>query len=238
MDKQTIRETVWDRLSEDGIARFPFPPHGRIPNFDGADVAAEVVCHRHEWQQASVIKCNPDSPQRPIREQALVAGKLVYMAVPRLRDERCFLRLDPDEIDDHGRAATLSGSEEYGEAVLPDALEPIDLIVTGSVAVSRRGDRIGKGEGFSDLEYAILIELGLVDSTTPIMTTVHSSQIVDIPFERKEHDIRLDLVGTPDTVIEITEPKPKHPGIMWELLSDDACKQMPILARFHRNNEL
>jgi len=41
MDKQTIRETVWDALEEGGIARFPFPPHDRIPNFEGANEAAQ-----------------------------------------------------------------------------------------------------------------------------------------------------------------------------------------------------
>ena len=39
-DKRAARQWVWDRLSAEGVARFPFPPHGRIPNFAGADVAS------------------------------------------------------------------------------------------------------------------------------------------------------------------------------------------------------
>src|ERR1700737_3314952 len=39
-DKSAARQWVWDRLSAEGVARFPFPPHGRIPNFAGAEVAA------------------------------------------------------------------------------------------------------------------------------------------------------------------------------------------------------
>jgi len=35
MDKQAVRETVWDAFEERGEARFPFPPHDRIPNFAG-----------------------------------------------------------------------------------------------------------------------------------------------------------------------------------------------------------
>ena len=29
-DKSAARQWVWDRLSAEGVARFPFPPHGRI----------------------------------------------------------------------------------------------------------------------------------------------------------------------------------------------------------------
>jgi len=46
MDKQALRERVWDDLEASGVARFPFPPHGRIPNFDGADEAAERLTAR------------------------------------------------------------------------------------------------------------------------------------------------------------------------------------------------
>jgi 5-formyltetrahydrofolate cyclo-ligase len=37
---------VWDALEAEGAARFPFPAHGRIPNFDGAsDAAARLFEH-------------------------------------------------------------------------------------------------------------------------------------------------------------------------------------------------
>ena len=39
-DKSAARQWVWDRLAAEGVARFPFPPHGRIPNFAGAELAA------------------------------------------------------------------------------------------------------------------------------------------------------------------------------------------------------
>jgi 5-formyltetrahydrofolate cyclo-ligase len=39
-DKSAARQWVWDRLAAEAVARFPFPPHGRIPNFAGAKLAA------------------------------------------------------------------------------------------------------------------------------------------------------------------------------------------------------
>jgi len=54
------------QVSAEGVARFPFPPHGRIPNFAGAEVAAARLLNIEPWKSATAIKVNPDSPQRPL----------------------------------------------------------------------------------------------------------------------------------------------------------------------------
>ncbi len=228
MDKQELRERVWDDLEESGDARFPFPPHGRIPNFADAAVAAERLVERPEWAAAERIKINPDSPQRPVRQRALEAGKTLYMAVPRLRDPDCFLRLAPNEIDDYDRATTISGSSELGVQVGPDAIESVDLIVSGSVAVTESGARIGKGEGYSDLEYALLDTLGLVDDTTPVVTTVHELQVVDEAVAVDRHDVPLDLVVTPERTIETRTEHERSDGIDWSSLDAERIEEMPV----------
>ncbi len=96
--KEEIRERVWALLEEHRVGRFPKPIRGRIPNFAGAEVAAARVTALEEWRRARCIKCNPDAPQRPLRLRALREGKLLFMAVPRLTAERCFLRLSPDKL--------------------------------------------------------------------------------------------------------------------------------------------
>ena len=93
-DKPAIRERVWKLLERRRVGRFPFPLAGRIPNFRGAEAAAARAATLPEWKRARRLKCNPDAPQRPLRLRALAEGKTVFMAVPRLRRERCFLRLD------------------------------------------------------------------------------------------------------------------------------------------------
>ena len=42
-----------------------------------------------------------------------------------------------------------------------DPIPHLDMLVLGSVAVSESGLRIGKGEGYADLEYAILRAKGI-----------------------------------------------------------------------------
>src|SRR5437879_2763506 len=70
----------------------------------------------------------------------------------------------------------------------------IDLIVAGSVAVDSGGARLGKGGGYSDLEFALARAVGVVDETTPIVTTVHELQVVDDTIPMTAHDVPLDVV--------------------------------------------
>ncbi|MDG5777507.1 5-formyltetrahydrofolate cyclo-ligase [Haloarculaceae archaeon H-GB2-1] len=230
MEKQTLRERVWDELDESGDARFPFPPHGRIPNFAGAAEAAEKLSSLAVWEDVETVKANPDSPQRPVRQRALEAGKTVYMAVPRLRDEKCFLELDPAEIDDYDRATTISGSSELGVQVGPDDVDEVDLVVSGSVAVGTDGERVGKGEGYSDLEYAVLSGLGLVDDATTVVSTVHEIQVRDEDIAVDAHDVPMDVVVTPERVVETETPFDRPDGIDWDALGD-RVEEMPVLER-------
>lgn len=231
MNKQELRERIWDKLEESGEARFPYPPHGRIPNFAGADDAADRLAELDVWQDADVIKSNPDSPQLPVRRAALRQGKTVYMAVPRLRDENCFLRLDPAEIDDIDHATTIGGSAEVGEQVAPGNMEPVDLIVSGSVAVNEQGARVGKGEGYSDLEFAILRGFGLVDNKTTTATTVHELQVVSKEIPTNTHDVPMDLIVNPKRTTRTNATDAKPIGIEWSSISDDRFNEIPILSQ-------
>ncbi|WP_159903330.1 5-formyltetrahydrofolate cyclo-ligase [Salinirussus salinus] len=233
--KENLRERVWGELEESGEARFPFPPRGRIPNFAGAEQAAERLAGTDVWNNADVIKSNPDSPQRPVRRRALEAGKVVYMAVPRLRDEECFLRLDPDEIDDIDHATTIGGSSELGEQVGPEEMEPIELIVSGSVAMTEDGERVGKGEGYSDLEFAILREFGLVDDNTTTVTTVHEIQVVDEAVPTTPQDVPIDWLFTPERSVRTEAADDKPVGIEWGLLDEQRRDEIPILRRIERH---
>lgn len=229
-DKSAIRERVWDHLDEAGIARFPFPPHGRIPNFAGADDAADRLAAHDDFTDADRVKANPDAPQRPVRRAALEQGSVVYQAVPRLADPEPFVELDPARLDDLDRATTIAGASELGRQVGPDEVGEIDLVVSGSVAVTTDGARVGKGEGFSDLEWAVLSELDLVGSATTVATTVHESQVVEAaPVER--HDVPMDVVATPERVVETATPHDRPDGVD-PALAGDRVAEIPVLDGF------
>ncbi len=231
MEKDDLRERIWTRLEEDGVARFPFPPHGRIPNFAGAKEAAERLAELTEWRDANVVKANPDAPQLPVRRRALREGTVVYMAQPRLRDEKPFMKLDPAEIEDTDSAATVSKMDNYAEPVAPDEMPAVDFVVSGSVAVTGDGARVGKGEGYSDLEYAVLHELGLVTEETTIATTVHERQLVDDAISVETHDVPMDIVVTPERVVRTDGDLSRPTGIRWEDLPDEKIAEIPLLQR-------
>jgi 5-formyltetrahydrofolate cyclo-ligase family len=113
------------------------------------------------------------TPPAPVRARALADGKLLYIAVPSLADERPFILLDPARLDvPPRRAASITGSAHAGRRIGVGELQPVDLVVCGSVAVNREGPRVGKGGGFSDLEFALLVEAGLIGTETVVVTTV------------------------------------------------------------------
>lgn len=233
MEKQAHRERIWDELAESGVARFPFPPHGRIPNFTGAEDAAAQLADLDVWQDAEVIKSNPDSPQLPVRRTALREGKVLYIAVPRLRDERCFLRLDPAEIDNIEHATTVRGSADVGVPMYPDEMEAIDLVIAGSVGVTKDGIRLGKGEGYSDLEFAILQEFDRLDTETPTVTTVHERQVITGDVVVDPWDVPIDWILTPERAIHTTGDLEKPDGVQWEMLTADERAAIPVLDRLH-----
>ena len=229
--KNAAREHVWQMLEDEKAAAFPFPPSGRIPNFRGAADAAERLLEHACFRNVRRIKCNPDAPQRPLRERALRAGIELVIPTPRLRGG--FRLLDPQKIpdDEIGEAVTLDGADEWGEEIPVKDLPEFELVVAGSVAVTRNGKRCGKGHGYSDLEYAILRELG--HPPVDVVTTVHALQIVD-DFPTDAHDLSLCVIATSEETIEVSDPPPAPGGIDWNALSDEDLDEMPVLKELKR----
>jgi 5-formyltetrahydrofolate cyclo-ligase len=227
-DKAAARQHVWDRLAAEKVARFPFPPHGRIPNFAGAEIAAVRLFEVEPWKSARAIKVNPDAPQRPVRAEALRRGITVFVPTPRLRGG--FKKFDPRKIPDDKirEAAALSHADRWGTEVPLKKLPRLDAIVCGSVAVTRTGRRCGKGEGYSDLEFAILRELG--HPPVPVATTVHDLQLVD-DVPRDPTDQPLAVIVTPTRTIRVKKPGAAPKGVDWQRLSAEELGMMPILAQ-------
>ncbi|MEM4451832.1 MAG: 5-formyltetrahydrofolate cyclo-ligase [Thermosphaera sp.] len=217
--KQQIRERIWRLLEEKDVATFPKPVYGRIPNFKGAEHATRRILDLKIWRDAEVVKSNPDSPQYFLREAAVRQGKQLLIATPRLRSG--FLMIKPNMID-YSKAfkvATIRGAFKYGKIVRLEEIPHVDLIVTGCVAVDSIGRRLGKGGGYSELEYAILRELGVVNESTPIVTTIHDLQFVgQVPLE--PHDYTLDYASTPTRLVKFEGEKIRPRGVYWDLLGE------------------
>jgi 5-formyltetrahydrofolate cyclo-ligase len=219
-------------MDREGVSRFP-GAEGRIPNFAGAKLAAQKLAGNRLWKRARVVKANPDSPQTHARRQALEEGKMLVMAVPRLRDQHPFRLLDPRRLSAKQvrEAATIKGALRHGKVVALEELPEIDFVLCGSVAVNLSGARIGKGGGFSDLEYGLLIEEGLIDDHTVVATTVHPIQILREHLPVIDHDLPVDMIATPRAVIEVERQYGRPRGILWDHLQPPQIHEIPILER-------
>ncbi|MCS7139531.1 MAG: 5-formyltetrahydrofolate cyclo-ligase [Candidatus Nezhaarchaeota archaeon] len=199
--KDKIRMDVWRAMMEKNVALPPFPIYGRIPNFKGAEEAALKLRSIDEYVEAEVVLCNPDSPQRALREMVLRDGKILIVATPRL--SRGFVALHKPK--DAAYASTIKGFMELGRPVKPGDYR-VDVFVAGSVAVSLEGHRLGKGTGFSDIEYKLWSNAGSITDETLRVTTVHDIQVVYY-VPRDEWDVPVDLILTPTRILWTAQAK-------------------------------
>ncbi|OYT61583.1 MAG: 5-formyltetrahydrofolate cyclo-ligase [Thermofilum sp. ex4484_15] len=227
--KDSIRNRIWKLMESRDIATFPRPVYGRIPNFKGAEIASRRVLELQEWRVAKVVFISPDSPQRPLRKLALKQGKVVIVPTPRLREG--FIVLEPRSLPKRilTFVSTIKGAFKYGKKVELRKLPKVDLMVTGSVAVDVYGTRVGKGGGYSELEYAILKELKLISEITPIITTVHDVQVLRQRIPRSPYDLGIDYIVTPNRIIRCLNPRPKPKGIYMEFLDNKKLEEIPVL---------
>jgi 5-formyltetrahydrofolate cyclo-ligase len=231
--KAALRNEVWSAMRAERVARFP-GAEGRIPNFTGAEAAAERLRAMPQWRAAETVKANPDSAQLPVRQRALEDGKTVFMAVPRLASPEPYFALDPDNLSEPPRkAASITGASRSARRVALSELSPVDLVVMGCVAAGEDGARLGKGGGFADLEYALATAAGLIGPGTVCVTTVHELQVRPsgaIPLT--DHDVPLDFIVTPERVIDCRSGYSRQlaVGIRWADLTEEKIGAIPSLS--------
>jgi len=196
-EKQEIRKTIYNNLIKHQIST----THciGRIPDFKGSHQAAENLRQTPEWIGSHTIFVSPDTAQRKVRENAFKDNKLIIMVTPKI--QHGYLKLEPENLQKHSReASTIEGAFKYGTKI--DSLPMIDMVIEGSVAVDMKGSRLGKGGGYGDREIEYLKRSGSIRPETPIVSTVHSLQIVEtVPTE--EHDQKINMVVTPEKILRI-----------------------------------
>lgn len=234
--KDELRNAIWDQLVEDGVAIGPTRSH--IPNFTGADIAAWHLVQLPAWESAKSVKINPDSAQYSLRLRALYQGKTLYCPVPELVQEAPYVRIDPAVLREKGitfeLAATHQGYMFHGERIEFTDIPELDFCVFGSVGVTRQGARTGKGGGFADLEAGLLNELGRIGPDTPLVTSVHSSQVVgDGNIVMMEFDCWMDYVATEAELITTASAHPRPKGISWPHVQPDQFESMPFLRELH-----
>lgn len=232
--KSSIRKKVWEFMERNDIANFPRPVYNRIPNFKGAAAAGIKVTELPEFKEAKTVKVNPDKPQEEVRFQVLDHEKSLIVPTPRLA-QGLFNRLSSEPGSNKEmlrKLASRQGIDTMSKPVPVASRIKLDLIVVGSVAVDKLGRRLGKGEGFADLEFAMAASHhNAVTNDTVVVTTVHDVQVFDqLPQHLfASHDLPVDIIVTPTQIWKVADRLPKPDHIIWSLLTREKFEQMPIL---------
>ena len=210
-EKELLRKSIYDKLFNEGQSLRPNGDYGKIPNFKGSDIAAELLATTNEWKNSKTIFCSPDSAQIPVRYLALKNDKNLIMASPNLKHGYLYLEGNRLNGNESG-ASTKEGAFKYcskffgfggKSASANNSFDiAIDMVVEGSVGVDKLGNRIGKGKGFADREIEDLFNKDLISENTPLITTIHPFQLVEhIPMEI--HDRKLNMIVTTREIIRI-----------------------------------
>ena len=163
--------------------------------------------------------------------------KELLVPTPRLRSGLFNRLLNTGEMTKTD-LRTMASRKGIDSLSVPVSLEDpvrIDLLVLGSVAVDRLGHRIGKGEGFADLEFALGASYsgvgGAVTEDTVVVTTVHDCQVfASLPEHLfQDHDVPVDVIVTPSNIIRLETKLKKPTAIIWDKLSEEKLKQIPLL---------
>ena len=251
-DKEYYRQKVWNYMENNNIALFPRPCYHRIPNFIGADKAAINLLKLECFTSSKIIKVNPDKPQQYVRYLCLKMDKKLLIPTPRLKTNGLLNEIViPFHLKNNAKslemAATRKGLQRFGHLLSLNQLSKwkntkIDICIVGSVAVDKtNGYRIGKGEGYADIEIAILNQLGLIDINTKFIATVHDCQVFESLNDQlfDDIDVTLDYIVTPTKIIEINKKNDNEDDdnktkelpykINWNKLTQDRINKIPVL---------
>ncbi|XP_073321139.1 methenyltetrahydrofolate synthase domain-containing protein isoform X1 [Pagrus major] len=209
-------------------------------NGQGAIQACNKLVDLQEFKSSQTVKVNPDRPQQQARFVTLEAQKTLLVPTPRLRTG-LFNKITPPQGANKEQLRICSSSQGVKDFSVPvglDAKVKVDLVVVGSVAVSEKGFRIGKGEGFADMEYGMMASMGAVNESTVVVSIVHDCQVLDIPEELMDsHDLSVDYILTPTRLIKTNCQLPKPQGIIWTKLDTEKLERIPILKKLRALEE-
>ncbi|KAH8347234.1 hypothetical protein KR059_007040 [Drosophila kikkawai] len=239
--KRSLRVQTWKKIQEGKVGIGFNNIFNRIPAFLDAEKAAALLINEEEFKKAQHIKVNIDRALHDFKEQALLANKSVYLPSTRDSSALC-LKVDvpADATEEQKKEALrVQDIQKFRTEIGLDSGLKLDIVVIGSVVVSRDGYRIGRGNGFADLDIGLLIELGAITPQTVIATIVHDLQVVDsLPVELfQKYDTPVDIIVTPTEVIRVAKRLPRPNGVFWELLSERRLKILPVLQQLKEREE-
>ncbi|XP_050429463.1 uncharacterized protein LOC126838796 isoform X2 [Adelges cooleyi] len=246
--KKDIRQKVWEFLEENSLVVFPKPCFNRIPNFKGCIDATQTLEKLDDFKKAKTVQVTPDKAQETARFLTLNWGKRLLVPLLRLKEGllQCVsLPFAEPSAKMLRSASTQKGLRKWGNKLITldqnneNDVHHIDMIILGSVAVDKKGRRIGIGNGFCDLEFVILNSMNMVTENTVIVTVVHDAQVFDnLPADIfMPYDVPVDIIITPHEIIRVENRIERPKDVFWNYISKRRLLEMPPLQLLRTKQE-
>lgn len=237
--REKIRQQVWQRLLQVARpdSRFHWDFNQFIPDFAGSERCADRIARTPEYEAANTLLVTPDNSLAALRTLSLQAGK--DLVIPSYGLGRGFFWL-PHEAVPPGQeafAATLDGLEVYGQPYALTATRPAQhpqLLVSGASVLNKQGVRVGLSPSYFDLEWLVLADFGLIQLETPVMTVVHTCQVVELSCEPLSSALVTDWIITPEALYATHSRYPRPDPATWTHLPAPMLQEVPFLQELAR----
>lgn len=247
--KFNIRNQVWTELRKVALpdSRFHYNFAEFIADFQGSENSTNFMFNNQFFKLTkpsidlnnrfkNLVFITPDNCLESLRYQLLKNGIPFLMTTYGIR--RGFYLVDPLKIDPkmYLYASTLDGMEKLSTHMTLKDLKnlnvTISLMVTGTGAINDKGIRFGKGHGYFDLEWAMLLMIGCVDLVeTKCLAVVHDCQLLNgIELKPEIFDTVCDYIVTNSQILKIENAKKPTCGVLWDLLSPGMFEEIEPLS--------
>ena len=190
--------------------------------------AAELLRREPFYRASPRILVSPVPALQQVRINCLVDGKELIVPGPGLKDG--FYLLKPYAVPFHAlpHAVSIKGLAAAGRRLSRAEVEKLSLalLVTGAVAVDRLGNRLGDGLGFFDLSWAVLAELGALQSDAAVAACVNEAQIVEKPLPVACWDVPADIIVTEKDVYPAPHGSPAPRRLFWQHLPERRTRKI------------
>lgn len=182
------------------------------------------------YQDAVTVFATPEPSLLQARINCLADGKNLIMPGPALIQGFYLITARSVAFRNIPAAVTFHGLERYGSLLRPGELVnlSLELLITGSVVVDRRGGRIGEGKGFFDLSCALLQELGGLGQYWSAYSLVSETSISADTLPQDIWDIKLNGLVTPTEILSFA-PTHEKPRIYWKELPLNRVRKSNLL---------
>ncbi len=194
------------------------------------------------YRRAEQVFVSPGSELSQVRINCLLDGKRLITPGPALKDG--FYEFHPYSIDftDLEYAVSLKGLKKFGKVVDLSRKLSVDLFLTEGLALDGRGGRLGDGNGFFDLAFALLVQSCPGNAASRVGMICNEEQVLTSrPIPQAPWDVTTNFclssagwhsfVSDDDGPPRIREAGP----IYWHRLSEDRIRKVTPLWKIWKN---